>query len=251
MKLKLLISYVGTQYRGWQIQEHASLRMPTIQGELERAFMEVTGERVRVIGASRTDSGVHAEGQVAHCSISFAPKNIHWQKAINTRLPHDIRVKAVEEVDESFHAQFDAKGKEYTYSLWNNSLYIPPRQYPFSWMYDGLDYSKIEEALPFLIGKHDFASFQNTGTELEHTVRTIKDISFEHISQEEVIFTFKGNGFLKQMIRNLMGLLIFVGRKRITPEQVKDILEAKQRNNTLPTAPARGLTLKKVFYETT
>ncbi len=242
-----MISYVGTHYNGWQIQEKTSL--PTIQGEIEKALFALFKKDIRVIGASRTDSGVHADEQVAHFILDFEPKNVRWQQALNINLPFDIRIKQACVVDENFHAQKDSTGKIYSYSLWHDKNYVPPRLYPFTWLCGKTDLTKIEEALPLLIGTHDFASFQNMGTELHHTVRTLHDIYIEKISDNQSLFYFKGSGFLKQMIRNIMGLLVAVGKNKVKVEEVQAILEAKKRKNTILTAPACGLTLTKVLYE--
>ncbi len=249
MKLKLLISYVGTNYCGWQIQEKTKAYTPTIQAELEKAFFRILKTPIRVIGASRTDSGVHADEQVAHCEIPFNPKNINWQRAINTVLPHDIRIKHAVEMDDDFHAQFESCGKIYNYSLWTDVSYVSPRLYPFIWVCGKVDFDLIEKALPFFIGKHDFKSFQNTGTELAHTVRVMEYIKIHNLSDYHYSVEFKGSGFLKQMIRNIIGLLVHVGQGKINYMQVKDIIEAKERTPIYPTAPAQGLTLTKVLYE--
>ncbi len=250
MKLKLLISYVGTAYCGWQIQERNDdiPQLPTIQNELEQAFLRIFKIPVRVIGASRTDSGVHAEEQVAHCTLPFEPKNMRWEPAINNQLPHDIRVKEVTIVDDSFHAHMGSTGKIYTYTLWTNRNFTPPRLYPFSWSCGAVDFEKINQAIPYLLGTHDFKAFQNTGTLIERTVRTLEKIEIIQVSEYQYDFIFKGSGFLKQMIRNIMGLLVYVGKGRVEVDAVKSILEAKVRDSIFPTAPAQGLTLNKVLF---
>ncbi len=238
---------MGTHYNGWQVQEKTV--QPTIQGEIEKALFALFQKDIRVIGASRTDSGVHADEQVAHFILDFEPKNMRWQQALNINLPFDIRIKEAKVVDDSFHAQKDSIGKIYSYSLWHDRNYVPPRLYPFTWLCGEVDLNKIEQTLPLLIGTHDFAAFQNTGTDLHHTVRTLHEIKIEHVSKNESLFYFKGSGFLKQMIRNIMGLLVAVGKNRLEIDEVKTILESKQRRNTILTAPASGLTLLKVLYE--
>ncbi len=249
MKLKLLISYTGTQYAGWQVQELSHTYMPTIQGELEKAFAILFKEPIRVLGASRTDSGVHADEQCAHCTIPYYPRNIVWLQAINNLLPLDIRVKEVTLVDDDFHAQFSSKGKMYTYTLWTDRNYIHPRLTPFAWMCGELNFEKIEEAIPYFIGTHDFKCFQNVGTELYTTERTIYSISLKHISKAQCDIVISGNGFLKQMVRNMAGLFVSIGKGKISTLQAVDILNSKCRNSIYPTAPAQGLTLTKVLYE--
>ncbi len=249
MKLKLLISYVGTRYAGWQVQENKEIL--TIQGELERAFLKTLKKEIRIIGAGRTDSGVHADEQCAHCIIPFEPKNIQWQRALNKVLPPDIRIKEVTEIHDNFHAQHDAIGKIYTYTLWTNRQYIPPKFAPYAWVCGELNYHLINEAISYFVGLHDFASFQNAGTEIKNTQRTLHSIEVTHISNNQSDIIFYGNGFLKQMIRNIIGLLVHIGQKRISPNQVEEILNLKKRTNLFPTAPAQGLTLTKVLYEKT
>ncbi len=252
MKLKLYISYVGTNYCGWQLQDltHTNIDeyRPTIQAELEKAFEELFKAPTRIYGASRTDSGVHAEEQIAHCVLPFEPKNITWERAINNLLPHDIRVNRAELVDDTFHAQFNSIGKVYTYSLWTNPIYTPPKIYPYTWSCQNLHRQDIETAISYLIGKQDFKSFQNAGTSIEKTVRILEQIEIQEISEFQLDFIFKGNGFLKQMVRNIMGLLVYVGRGRIKHEQVPEIITNKERTSLFPTAPAKGLSLTKVIY---
>ncbi len=248
MKLKILLSYVGTHYAGWQIQE-LNKNVLTIQGELEKAFYTLFNESIRIVGASRTDSGVHAIEQCAHCTISSKPKDIAWNKALNNLLPEDIRIKSVEIAEDNFQAHVDSIGKIYKYSLWTDRDYIDPRLAPFAWVRSPLNYKKMQEASVKLLGEHDFASFQNVGTDVDTTIRTIHKIEFKHISDKECEIYFYGNGFLKQMVRNLVGFLVHVGSNKLEVDTLEEILEAKKRTNIFPTAPAHGLTLVKVLYE--
>ncbi len=251
MKLKLLISYTGTQYAGWQVQEKSHTLMPTIQGEVEKSLSLLFHQDIRITGASRTDSGVHADEQVAHCTIPFYPNNIAWLQALNNNLPEDIRIKDVQLVDDSFHAQYKSIGKIYTYTLWTNRNYISPRLTPFAWSCGKLNFEKIEQCIQYLIGTHDFKSFQNIGTEIQSTVRTIYAIDVVHSNEYQCDIIVSGDGFLKQMVRNIIGLLVYVGKEKISPLEAKSLLEAKFRNSIFPTAPAKGLTLTKVLYEAT
>ncbi len=248
MKLKILLSYVGTHYAGWQIQE-LNDNVLTIQGELEKAFNLLFNERIRIVGASRTDSGVHALEQCAHCTLLCDPKDIAWNRALNNVLPEDIRIKSVEIADENFQAHVDSIGKIYKYALWSDRDYIDPRLNPFVWTRTNLDYKKMEEAAQMLLGEHDFASFQNVGTHLESTIRRLDKIEFKHICEKHCEIYFYGNGFLKQMVRNLVGFLVHIGTNKLTIDSLEGIFEAKKRTNIFPTAPAQGLTLVKVLYE--
>jgi len=254
-RLKLTISYVGTHYHGWQVQTRPSgEEVPTIQQYIEAAVSHVAGVPVHVHGAGRTDSGVHAEAQVAHVDIPSLRTSVDWQLALNTLLPRDIRIHHVELVDRSFHAQFSAKRKTYAYRLWTDIRYTPPFLYPFVWSCGRLNVDSMRAVIPYLVGKRDFASLQNTGTDLLTSVRTLysiqctPDISGICEGEKELVWTFTADGFLKQMVRNCMGLLVSAGRGKIHPEDVSSILEAKNRCHAGATAPAQGLVLKSIEY---
>ncbi|SIO01056.1 tRNA pseudouridine(38-40) synthase TruA [Halodesulfovibrio marinisediminis] len=255
-RIKITVAYIGTRYVGWQIQppkvEHPQ---PTIQGEIEKVLTAVTGTLVRVHGSGRTDSGVHADAQVAHFDLPEKWARVNWQKVFTTKLPHDIAVTSVETIDDEFHSRFSSIGKSYTYTLWLNNKYVLPARYPFVWKTGPLDIAAMETAAESLTGEHDFASFQNIGTDITRTVRTMTRISHncpDYAQREslpdELVWTFEATGFLKQMVRNLMGTLVACGRHKITPESVLDILAAKDRTVAPATAPACGLCMHKVFY---
>ena len=254
-RLKFTLAYVGTAYHGWQTQRRKSLpELPTIQSTLEKVIASIIGKPVRVCGAGRTDAGVHAEGQVAHVDIPESKLKLDWQLVLNASLPKDIRVVHSLYVEDTFHAQHDAVQKLYAYRLWLNHRYTPPVLYPFVWSCGRLDLEAMDKASTFLLGTHNFVSLQNRGTKLLSTVRTISALYrepsqfFSLHESHEVTWFFKADGFLKQMVRNIMGLLVLVGRRKIQPEKIPYILEAKDRRHSAPTAPAHGLTLKKVFY---
>ena len=255
-RIKITVAYIGTRYVGWQIQpprvEH---RQPTIQGEIEKVLTAVTGTLVRVHGSGRTDSGVHADAQVAHFDLSEQWARVNWQKVFTTKLPHDIAVTSVERVADDFHSRFSAKGKCYTYTLWLNNKYVLPARYPFVWKTGPLDIAAMEQAANHLLGEHDFATYQNAGTEITNTVRTISRMThdcpnYATLSDlpDELVWTFEASGFLKQMVRNLMGTLVACGRHKISPDSVPDILAAKDRTAAPATAPACGLSMHKVFF---
>ncbi len=251
-RLKLNISYVGTQYCGWQIQENG----PTIQAELEKVLELITGSLVRVHGAGRTDSGVHAEGQIAHADVPADKADLDWQRIFNTNLPSDINVHSVELVDSEFHSRFDAKSKTYSYTFWTNRSYMPPRLRPFAWDCGPLNIKLMQVALGHLRGRHDFACFQNAGTDIEDTTRFIYGASLEkscpwipsNYHEHVLTLTINANGFLKQMVRNIAGLLVAVGRNSFELDHVPSLLASGVRKDAPPTAPACGLTLLKVVY---
>ena len=258
-RLKLTLAYVGTAYAGWQMQAE-SQKKSTIQKELEDALRSIAGSPVRVHGAGRTDSGVHAEGQVAHADVPDKP--VDWRRALNAKLPLDIRVLKAEPVSPAFHARHDATGKLYAYAVHTGPGPVHPRLEPFVCALPSLDIPAMERTAALLTGRHDFASFQNAGTPLADTVRELWSVRYEpglagpfrcppEWSPDGLVGTwfFHGNGFLKQMVRNLMGLLIWAGQGRTAPETAAVFLAAKDRRALpSPTAPARGLTLMRVEY---
>ena len=255
MRLKLTLAYLGGAYAGWQIQAQ-SQGQGTIQGEVERALEKLVGYPVRLHGAGRTDSGVHAERQIAHVDVPDKPVN--WLRALNASLPRDIRILDVEPVADTFHARHSAIGKHYAYTVFCGQMPVPPRLEPFVWQTPSLDFAAMDAAAAVLIGQHDFASFRNTGTPVADTVRELWALRREDGSAgffcdsdswPVTTWHFHGNGFLKQMVRNLMGLLVWVGLGRITPADVVVCLAAKDRCSVpSPTAPAKGLTLLRVEY---
>lgn len=251
-RLKLTLAYVGTRYCGWQIQDKPS-PPPTIQGALEAILRRVTGTLIRVHGAGRTDSGVHADAQVAHLDIPEDKAHLDWQRIFNTNLPGDISVLEVQPVPDAFHARFDAVDKTYTYQFWMNRRYMPPRLHPFAWDCGPLDINRMHAALPHLLGQHDFRSLQNSGTPIEDTVRTITHMELNPglalcPGPEALALRVTADGFLKQMVRNIAGLLVAVGRNKFAPEDIPALLLTTQREAAPATAPACGLTLTHITY---
>lgn len=257
-RLKLTVAYEGTRYEGWQLQAARGGRSRTIQGELERAVAHIIGRRAVIHGAGRTDAGVHAEAQVCHVDIPAKSVSVDWAQAVNGQLDADIRVLDAEWVDERFHACKSSVGKRYAYTLWQGHHKAPPRLQAFVWSGPELDWSKIPPVTHRLVGEHDFASFQNGGGKVARTVRTLHkiDILPGHAANlicpadwPVVTLIFEGNGFLKQMVRNLMGLLAWAGQDKISAQDVPAILAAGNRRSLpSPCAPACGLTLLEVLY---
>ena len=252
-RLKLTIAYVGTNFKGWQLQAHPHYPEPrTVQAELEAVVSRVAGIPVRLHGSGRTDSGVHADGQVAHVDIPADKAAVDWMRAINAQLPPDVAVLSVEPVSGEFHAQHSALRKAYTYSLWLNRVYTPPKLHGFVWNTGPLNLAAMDRAAAHLLGEHDFASLQNIGTPLKSTVRTIYSLTRQTALPESpaelVNYRVEANGFLKQMVRNIVGLLVEVGRGKIGPEHIAGIIAARDREAAPQTAPARGLTLTAVYY---
>ena len=242
--IKLLIEYDGKEFNGWQKQPNKL----NIQGEIERAIEEITGEKVDLIASGRTDAGVHALGQVANFKIE---KDIPIEKipyALNSKLKKSIRIKEAEEVPEKFHSRYTCKKKTYRYVI-NNSIQgtaiYRNLQYHFL---EKLDEDKMNEAAQYLVGEHDFKSFKASGTSSKSSVRTIYDAKVTR-SGELVTIELTGNGFLYNMVRIIAGTLVDVGTYKIEPIDVKNILDAKDRLKAGKTLPPTGLYLVKVEYE--
>lgn len=258
MRLKLVIAYKGTEFQGWQIQEKPC-PPPTIQGILEQAIYKITALKIRVYGSGRTDSGVHALGQVAHFDLPDCPgwEIRDWRHCLNALLPQSVRVILAEKVKADFHARKDALGKTYIYNYWTESSFIPPHLMDYVWSCGELDSDAMRTCLPLLYGEHDFRSFQNAGTVVESTRRKIFAIKLTELPQEEFYpfhrpflrLSICANGFLKQMARNIAGLLWKIGKGKMEPERIAHILSARKREDlTAPSAPAKGLCLARVHY---
>lgn len=244
--IKLTIAYDGTAYHGYQEQRGTGL--PTIQAEIEKRLSDLAGKNVQVIGAGRTDAGVHARGQVVN--FDAGGWNIPTSRiplALNGVLPGDIAVLAAEDAPDDFHARFSARCKEYVYSLHNSRLPDPFLRRYCLFFPRALDLGAMREAAGHLVGRKDFAAFKAEGTPVKSTVRTIYQISIE--GRGEVIeLSFRGDGFLHHMVRIISGTLLEVGLKKYPPEEVASILASADRTRAGPTAPPEGLCLVRVYY---
>ena len=243
-RIKLTVAYDGTNYCGWQVQPNGV----SIQSTLQKAIENLLGEKTDVTGASRTDSGVHALGQVA---VFDTDKNIpDWKYAlaINQRLPKDIVVQKSEEVPLDFHPRYTDVEKTYEYRILNRRTQLPKERLYSYFVPKKLNVDKMREAGVYLVGEHDFKSFCSTGAQVQTTVRTIYAVN---VTKEDdmVHIRITGNGFLYNMVRIIAGTLMQVGTGLMEPEQVKEILEARDRSKAGPTAVAKGLTLVEIRYE--
>ena len=240
--LKVIIQYNGANYCGWQKQPDSL----SIQGTIEKAIYEITKEEVKLTGSGRTDAGVHALGQVANFKLESSIPVHKIPSALNAKLPKNISIIACTEVYDEFHSRYSAKGKRYRYLIYNN-MYRSPiyKDTSYHVRYD-LDFEKMCEEAKHLIGEHDFKGFMSSGSSVNDTVRTIYDITLEK-QEDLIILEVEGNGFLYNMVRIIVGTLVDIGRGRIN-ESLKDIINSKNRGKCGPTAPARGLFLKKVDY---
>jgi tRNA pseudouridine38-40 synthase len=250
MNFKLIIQYDGTDFHGWQIQDGQR----TVQGELTRVLSLLNGESVTVSGSGRTDAGVHAEGQVAnvHLKKSFTPERLRG--AINGNLKRDVRVLQVEEVADDFHARFSAKGKTYVYRIIN-----APVISPFWTRYAlhearQLNAAKMREAAQHFLGVHDWTAFSAANSDAESRVREVTqldvDTVFDHRANAEIVnFTVSAEGFLRYMVRSIVGTLLEVGRGEKSEAEVLQAITTGDRNLAGATAAAHGLTLLKVRYD--
>lgn len=242
---KLIIAYDGTRYFGWEHQPDRE----TIQGKIETVLERMCGaDTVDVIGAGRTDAGVHARGMVAHVRLDTAMTADEIRDYLNRYLPEDIAVREVKRAGERFHARYNAIGKTYRYTVYTgNSKPVFDRKYMTVLDYSP-DVDAMRAAAAFLMGKHDFKSFCGNGRMKKPTVRIVDQIEIR-TQKDTLTFTVHGNGFLQNMVRILVGTLLEVGRGAYPPEHVQEILEAKDRRMAGPTAPAAGLCLMKVDYD--
>jgi len=238
------MEYDGTRYHGFQLQAN----LPTIQGETEKALWKLTGERARVMAASRTDAGVHAKGQVASFTTRSPLPTLTFVKGLNYYLPKDIAVKAAYRVENSFNVRRDAISREYNYYILN-SLTRSPLMQGFSYLVaTQLDIEAMNRACQALIGEHDFASFATCiGAGIKSTVRRVYQAEMKK-EGELAIFTMVANSFLPHQVRNTVGTLIKVGLGKMSVDEFHGIIEAKKPGVAGPTAPACGLCLMRVNY---
>lgn len=243
-RVKLIVAYDGTNYHGWQVQDNGI----TIEEVLNRTISELVQEDIKVIGASRTDAGVHACGNVAVFDTESRIPGDKFSFALNQRLPEDIRIQESCEVDADFHPRYADTVKTYEYNILNRRFELPSKRLYASFCYYPMDIERMNQAAAYLVGEHDFKSFCSAGTQVQTTVRTIYAVN---VTKEDdmVHIRITGNGFLYNMVRIIAGTLMQVGTGLMEPEQVKGILEARDRSKAGPTAVAKGLTLVEIRYE--
>ena len=242
-KLKLSVEYDGTAYHGWQVQPG----LPTIQGFLQETAKRISGEEVRITGAGRTDAGVHALGQVANFWTAKDLACESWQRAFNGLLPPDIVVRSVEIAPEGFDARRSATHKTYRYAILNAIHPSALDRHCLLHIPDRLDVASMADAVASLIGEHDFSAFRAADGNSPNSVRRVYEASF--LTQgHRLDFVVTANGFLKHMIRIVVGTLLDVGRGRLTPGAFREILQSKDRRRAGRTAPAHGLCLMQVSY---
>lgn len=242
--IRLGVEYEGSDWHGWQLQSNA----PSIQGELERALLRITGETIRLTGASRTDAGVHARGQVCNFYTESGIPLFRFPFALNANLPDSIVITGADLVAADFHARYHALGKSYIYTINNNPLPAAiGRQ--FSWHVPRrLEVTTMQEAAASLVGRHDFRAFQAVGSPVADTVREIHRLRLEQAADGYIRILVEGNGFLYKMVRTIVGTLVEVGKGKMAAAAVASVLKGGNRAQAGPTAPPHGLCLEKVFY---
>lgn len=243
-RVKMVVAYDGTNYHGWQVQDNGI----TIEEVLNRTISELVQEDIKVIGASRTDAGVHACGNVAVFDTESRIPGDKFSFALNQRLPEDIRIQESCEVDADFHPRYADTVKTYEYNILNRRFELPSKRLYAAFCYYPMDIERMNQAAAYLVGEHDFKSFCSAGAQVQTTVRTIYAVN---VTKEDdmVHIRITGNGFLYNMVRIIAGTLMQVGTGLMEPERVKEILEARDRSKAGPTAVAKGLTLVEIRYE--
>lgn len=244
-RVRLVVAYDGTHYHGWQLQPGAV----TIESVLNDALSGLLGEEIQVIGASRTDSGVHAMGNVAVFDTEHRMPADKICLALNQRLPEDIRVQSSQEVPANWHPRRCACVKTYEYKILNRRIELPSRRLYSHFCHFNLDLEKMRQAAAELVGEHDFKSFCNVRTQVKDTVRTVYSIEVTRDQEDMITIRIRGNGFLYNMVRIIAGTLLSVGMGQRAPEDMAAILQAADRSAAGPTAPAKGLTLMGMEYE--
>lgn len=241
--MKITLAYDGTAFAGWQLQANQR----TVQGELERALEPLGEGRIIVHAAGRTDAGVHARGQVVSFSLASTIACDALLRALNVRLPDDVRVMHVEEAVPDFNARFHAREKTYTYDIYNARV-APPQVRHFVWhIIQPLDVPAMNAAAALLVGEHDFAAFQASGGDVLSTRRTIVESRVESCGTQ-IRYVVTGTGFLRHMVRNIVGTLADIGRGRRRVDDMRRVLDSRNRAMASATAPPSGLTLVEVHY---
>lgn len=243
---RLVLEYDGRDFEGWQAQS-GSRSARTVQGVLAGALESIGCPSKRIQAAGRTDAGVHAEGQVVSVELERALEPPVLQRALNARLPSDVAVVRVDEVAPGWHATDAARAKLYRYRIWNGRVRSPLRAARFAWIDEPLSVAPMREAAAAFVGTHDFAALRAAGSSARTSIRTVRAIEVEGEQGGEIRFDVLGEGFLRHMVRNLVGTLVEIGRGRFVVADAVRILASRDRSQAGPTAAAEGLTLVRVW----
>lgn len=243
MRIALGIEYDGSAYCGWQYQDHS----PSVQEKVEQALSRVANHAVRVVCAGRTDTGVHALGQVIHFDTDAQREAHSWVFGANANLPDDIRVVWARHVDENFHARFSAVRRQYRYVIFNRQVRPAILARRVSWEYRSLDIARMRDAAQYLIGEHDFSAYRALACQAKSPVRTLYRLDITQ-QRELIVLELEANGFLHHMVRNIVGVLLCIGAGAAVPEWAGQVLEQRDRTQGGVTAPPDGLYLTGVVY---
>lgn len=243
IKIALGIEYQGTQYCGYQRQ----LDCPTVQGNLEKALSNIANEPIALTCAGRTDTGVHAVGQVVHFETKAKRQLKAWVQGANTKLPFDIRISWAKEVTEEFHARFSAGSRQYRYVIYNRSVNSAVLANRVTWIYSHLDVDKMHQGAQALLGHHDFSSFRASGCQASNALRTVESVSVSR-KGDFVFIDIQANAFLHHMVRNIAGTLFQIGLSQKPVEWVAEVLALMDRTKAAATGPATGLYFVNAFY---
>ncbi len=241
---RLTIEYDGSDFHGWQKQK----KDRTVQDEIEKALSVMTGEKIVINGSGRTDAGVHAHGQVANFKSDSGLSPETFQKGLNSLLPDDVVILDCRQVDAQFHARYDVKRKIYQYNILNRIIPSAIMRHYVWFIRRKLDVEAMKEAAGHLVGSHDFKSFEGTGSPRSSTVRQVFRAEVRQTDTANVVFEIEADGFLKFMVRNIVGTLVDVGHGKLTPDDFNNIFHSRNRNLAGATAPPQGLFLVKVVY---
>jgi tRNA pseudouridine38-40 synthase len=245
-RVKLVLEYDGTNYVGWQVQPNG----PSVQGRVQRALQQLTGQAITVQAAGRTDAGVHARGQVvAFDSPVSLPMKAYWM-GLNSLLPDDIAVVHAEEVEPAFDPRRWCRGKRYVYRISNRRSRSPLRRHTHWEVFMPLNVAAMQEAMRHVVGVHDFSAFRASDCQATGARRELWKVDLTGASGDELVVTVEGTAFLKHMVRNLVGSFVEVGRGKHPPEWIAELLACRDRTKAGPTAPPHGLCLDEVFYGT-
>lgn len=243
-RIRMHVSYDGTDFSGWQRQT----KQLSIQGTLEAAVSQIFAKPIRVLGASRTDAGVHANQQTAHFDVPKDPSGFDFRYAIQCLTPPSIVVRDLFMAPRDFHAIACVTDKTYKYRVLNRRYPSALRHRYTHWVRFPLALAYLQKTAEFIVGKHDFKSFQTSGTPVQTTIRQINEASWSQFDEDTLEFTIRGDGFLKQMVRNIVGTMIDLNQDGEPPERIREIMELRDRRRAGPTAPPEGLFLYRVHY---
>ena len=246
MKIALGVEYLGTDFHGWQIQKPG---LRTVQGVVEPALSKIANHPVRVFCSGRTDAGVHAQEQVIHFETQTSRTDGAWLFGGNANLPSDVNFKWAKEVNDDFHARFNAYARSYEYKIYHHPIRSSLKTGYYLWEPRSLNIDDMKKAAAFLVGEHDFSCFRGSMCQAKSPIKTIEYLQIDEIG-DDLIIKVKANAFLHHMVRNLVGTLLKIGREEESPEWMLSVLNSKDRKQAGPTAEPQGLYFIKAYYQT-